>query len=396
MRGAAAAEYLPTLELLGDVYNRDRDYPRAIQCHQEALDIWLTMEEPTSINSINALNGLAHVRMYGGQVDEAIRIRREVLDLLNSMPEERPGQRYAATLGLGVALNLDGQANEAEAIFRSILALPGRASDFWTSYYLAELLVNRGDSAEALSMLERMMPAMRAARDVEPRRLGHALIMYSAALEQIGDFSGAETAARESVEVLSEIDAAMLPAALRQLASSLHRLGRNEGALEAIDRALLPVRTAQQSRSDEAISLGLKALILADLGAVEEARALAERAVAMMRAQASPNEVTLAKALMTLADVEMAAKRPEAALAALEEAMTLLVAWRDPVHQQRLKCEETLALALIETGRFDEASHHIETMIGARSQIFGSEDERTRQALELRERLNARLAEAGG
>ena len=379
--GVEPREYVKTLELLADVFNRDRNRARAIECQREVLEIHRSFGPATSKEAISALIGLAHIVTFHGDPDEGLHLAQEALALLDSIPDERPNQRFGVQLGIGTAILLQGgRSADAEIVFREILADPRRANAYWPRHYLAQTLVKQDKVTEALSILEPMVADARANADAEPRRLGMLLVVYSEALEAARRFEQAEAVARESIAVFTRIDSAKLPTGLSQLASALHAQGRNDEAMEVINQSLEALRNDRRDTHEAAQIHRLNARILADMGKVDVARHAAGRALTIVRGMTSPSQTSVARALLAMADVEIRAGQPDDAAQLLQAALDALDDVEGPAHIERMRVEDQLARALLDAGWNSQAAAHLQHVLAARIEALGVDDPRTKAA----------------
>jgi serine/threonine protein kinase len=382
--GVPPIEYVKTLDRLADVYNRERDRVRSVECRREVLKIWREHGPATSQKAIDALLALGHVLTFLDDADEGMRRYQEAAVLLESMPDERPNQRLTAKLGIGTSLLMKGgHSAEAEVVFREILADPLRANAFWPRFYLAQVLANQHKLEEALGMLAPMADEARKQADGEPRRLGMVLTLYAEALESAGDFEAAEARASEAIASLDPLDSARLPSAFRQLASVLHKQGRNDEAIDAIEQALTAMREPRRITREAAGIYELQARVLADVGRIDDARNAAERSLGIAIEAGLPDSPMLARAFVAMADVETRAGRPDMAATHLYAAVDALDRIQDPGRSERVRVENQLAQALLDAGELAQATACLEDIIALRTESLGPDHADTLAAMNL-------------
>ena len=238
---------------------------------------------------------------------------------------------------------------------------------------------SNGHATVKVEELQRQVAEARRQPQGTSRRLAIALTMYSAALQEQGEYTRAESAIREAVELFSRLDAPRLPAALAQLASLLVEQGRGKEALQTIDQACSEAARLLPETWDKADIYCLKSSIEADNGLLNEARESAKLALNIMQRTVEPDHARMVRPLLAMGNVELRENKPELAVPLLKDALKIVSIAYKPTSDVRIRVEDALMDALVQAGHHDEARAHIRTLVVARTVALGESDSARRQ-----------------
>lgn len=260
----------------------------------------------------------------------------------------------ARALAVRVRL-LDFLNRGAEALTESAVAFE-RAGTAGATELQVEILVNRAgmlatraDFGAAYAALEQ---AQRLARQVASRRTEGNVAYYAAWLASaVGDRPRTvEMFERALVAYRNDEDAGSVADTLVGLGIALIRDRRPTESLAPLDEALRAFEALQDERG-VAVAESPRAVALAALGRTAEALRASDRALAILRPYASAEEMLFA--LLNRAQMANLLKRPQLALAALEEVRPHAEATENAL--ARIAYLRESATALAATGQFKEA-----------------------------------------
>lgn len=278
---------------------------------------------------------------------------------------ERSEEYAAALLDLGSLRVLQGRVEEAEEAIRSALAIDttvvgpetDAAADAWSE--LAGVYVTTGEPAKAEPPL---LEAIRIRRQTGGDSLGPMNTLAVA----YGDLQRLDESIDLSRRVLSArrrtygSDNTAVLAALNNLGGALAKAGRHEEAaehlregLEIAKRILPPGHTTIQGLRNN-----LAAELILGPRRYAEAQALLDTVAGVLRARGEP--IPLGRTLISLAAAASLQGNDEDALAALNEALAVLVPVVGPEHPFLGNVYSGIGYAQHRLGRLDEAEASFE------------------------------------
>jgi CHAT domain-containing protein/Tfp pilus assembly protein PilF len=343
--------------------------PESGRTDQRALDVARAVA-PGSIAEVASLNGLALTARRTGNLADAGRFLDESATILQRFPASHPEQianaanrgtlllqqnrmaeaerqlRLAESLdrargtapdqialthhqNLGVIAAERGDLARAEGYFRSSLEAEERANAnpldlVRSSGNLAALTADRGDHARALTVFE----STRAlAAKVAPKSdaLAEALVNLGSARARVGDLAGSAAVLEEALRLREEISPKddSIAGILSSLASNAERQGDLAAARAYAVRAMAHVDRVAPGGLAAARTYHVAARILLARAEFADARRLQDEGLRFTRA-AVPGSRLEAASLATLARIDVAEKRLDAAADRYAEAVSAL------------------------------------------------------------------------
>jgi predicted ATPase len=236
------------------------DYVRAVECHEQALDLWRRLGDMS--HAASALNYLGIVRQWRGEYDEAWRVFGEALEISREIND--PWEIALALKNLGVIAHVRGESERATTLYEESLRLSRSLDNAWeiasTLNNLAVLMASRSDFRRASDLFEENLELCRRLGD----RRGIAM-----ALNNLGEMAQSQGAYTRAAELLSEclllnVDAGnrrliayglecfvSLLTARGQADRALRLAGAAEALREAIGSPLAPAEREDLDRSIE-------------------------------------------------------------------------------------------------------------------------------------------------
>jgi eukaryotic-like serine/threonine-protein kinase len=420
------------LQTLGNTYNAlgmyDTAYELFLRVAETRTDA-LGSEHP---ETLRAWVAVAMTQLRRGKFEEGEALARSTLEVLRSVHGDDNVVTLKGTNALGRALVELGRYKEAEPWARMTLegrrrALGPDAEDTLTALQSLGIIRQRmGDYEGAERLLSEALAAKR-------RTLGNRHIKTANAMSALASVylrqhreAEAEPLYREAFEIRRELVGAdspeMIPAignlamitgrvgrleqaeslyrqtlalandhlgndhpttlkTLNNLANVLLRMGRLEEAVE-LGRHLLKARLRVQGPNhvDTARSMSNLAQALVELGQYDEAEDLHRQAIAIRRARLGDDHDHTLLSLDLLGELVLSRDRPSEAEPYLRESCERGTRRLPDDDQVRLDACDSLAIALEELGRRDEAIALLGRLENERSRAFGSDDPRTRKA----------------
>jgi tetratricopeptide (TPR) repeat protein len=272
--GAASA-----LNNLGIVLKREGAFDAAVKAYEESAA--LRREIGDRYGLATALNNLANALLEKGELARAQGLYLESIDIARQTGDQRALAR--ALLNLGVVFRYQLKLAEAKRTQQESLAIRREISP----PAAGEALVNLGE----VHALEGDLPAARAAfeeaiRIFKAAQVKRPLSYSLAGLGSVARLEGrpeAEPRLREAIRLQFEAQENNAAALTRIQLAQLHLdRGQSEQARDLAEKAAAQLR-AQQSDQSEALALSVLSLAQGALGERKAARASAERAVELTR-----------------------------------------------------------------------------------------------------------------
>jgi tetratricopeptide (TPR) repeat protein/tRNA A-37 threonylcarbamoyl transferase component Bud32 len=147
---------------LGAAYERLNELDTALGHYRRALDLRRAQLGTDHPDSIAAIGGVAKMKAFSGELDEAARLNAEGLELSRRVHGERSRPTLVFMSNLARTYTMQGRLGDAESVFRELLDLQRAetdegARDIWiTRYNLAVILGRLGRIEEAAVEFERV------------------------------------------------------------------------------------------------------------------------------------------------------------------------------------------------------------------------------------------------
>ena len=309
-------------------------------------------------------------------------------DALDALDQSRTRERL---LGRG-----ESSAQVYESMRRRAQARGDRYFEVIATQNLAQITQRKGDVVRAAALYESVLPAIERVRN--PDLYATLLGQYGSALIPLGDFDRARSMHTEALQVFTvRGDERHMAHELTELASIQFHSGNLERALATVENAL-PLYGKSSDPAEHASALRLAGNTAAALGRHDlaigylndavrldrngvtldrtrvllagELRTLGdiESATAMVdRVLLTRNESTRADALMERARLRQDQNRPIEALEDLRTADDIYA--RLKLEYNRIDSSSSLALALIDSGKLDEARAAAQVAVAMESRI---------------------------
>ena len=276
---------------------------------------------------------IAHVKLDSdaGRYAKAMADARGIRDEARTLGV--PALVAQATFRMGIAAMNTGAIADAEQAFYDALWAAEAAHDdelAALSWSVLTFVVGyaKGDAAEGDRILAHAHAAVARLTATSPRlgaQTRAKLLGFESTIAFArGDAARAVALGAETLPALIEIHGADALEVLRfrmNQAANLSSVGKLDEALAEYDRADATLRRVFGDGHPDQISLDSnRALVLERLGRHEEADVILTRTVATARATLGPSHPTLMTTLVKLADVRLARRHPDEALAYLDEA----------------------------------------------------------------------------
>ena len=309
--------------------------------------------------------------IYPGQASSpADRSAREILEtaatIVDQQLQERPlaRARIKTTLGsvyrqLGLLDLSARQLEEAVQLYRDHPGSDGQAkAQAWLDLSNARILL--GDPRAAKVLLDEMSATLPEQGDADMGSIrGRLLINKARVLRDLADFNGAESAAKEAVELLRRVEIVEvlnLPVAHSTLATVYFRQQQWPEA-EADFRASLRLyeRILEPGHATLAQAAENVAAAIASQGRLAEATPFFERGLAEKRAVLGDDHYTVADSLNNLGRLHSDLGDPAKAEALHREALAIRKKALGPSHRRTAHSLNNLARVVAEQGRLEEA-----------------------------------------
>jgi tetratricopeptide (TPR) repeat protein len=306
-------------------------------------------------------NALAHTRRVAGRPREALALLEAALDARRSVNEDPLGEAtlldhlavVQSELGLLGAL---GNQQKARSIRERILG-PEHPDVSAVLTNEAVTLRRLGRTAEALETSLRALAIREKVYGPEHPRTAQTLIGIGAAHSQLGDHTRAISTLERAAEILSRTEGESGPltvVALSNLGEVLAQAGLVARAIDVEKRCLELTERVDPGGARRAFPLLALSGLYSTAGRHGEALSLARQALSIRRALGSTGDSNVATSLVRVAQTELRAGSAQAAVAAAEEAVTLLE--RVSASPRRIaEAEEVLGQALWSSGAKDRA-----------------------------------------
>jgi serine/threonine-protein kinase len=345
--------------VLGRAYYSWYDYDAALVQQQAALETLRRLHPEPNVDVARVYTSLGNVTHGLGRLEESLAWARRAEAEWRIVGT--PVQRAVAVGDVGAALNSLRRLEEAAALLDQAVrelraAAPG--DQFELAFYLQYRAYNRYRAGE-------LEPALDGYRDALAmyQRLGTRLPQVvdlqqtmAALLDDMGHIEEAEQLAHDLLPVVVDLyggDGGGAAVGLHnRLATTARTRGRFDEALRRADLARdAAIRNYGPRHRYVASQLQQRGVVLLRLGRLEEAHAAIREADALRRAALAPDSPAHLITAVAFASLALARGRPA-------EAEALLQPWRErraPAQHTQVAMEWTLALAMAQQGRRDEA-----------------------------------------
>jgi tetratricopeptide (TPR) repeat protein len=329
----------------------------------DASTLYAEVRASATTNTIHsrALAGLGQLAFERGEPRRAVELLEEALGVARVDASDHPS--LADTLGRAYATL--GDYEPAIRIFRHALRTAEERKDSIEAVRFGVLLANAyidtGGFTDAEEILTRTVE--RAPDAADP--IFRARIYWSQSRLYVLQEEPARAAsyARKALELLQLTEHTQYAALAHHLLASVELdRGHPDAALELLDRGQ-PLIEASGNRFETALFWLERARALADLGRVEEARALATESTALLEG-ISPPEAGRGK--MLIAGIYKSVGDGHKALEFYEQAIPLLI---DGSNRYLVEAYGKLASLLEEEGRTDEALEILKKAVAAQARI---------------------------
>jgi len=363
-----------TLHMLGYVYARLGESPRAVELYEQSLSIWRTLKNHQQ-DKANTLYNLGGTYSFTGKVAEAIACYKEAIELRRLL-DDKGGVAYALN-NLGQVYTNVGELQAALDAYREALRLridigdiEGQARSLSN---ISGVYFRLGEFQEALNYCKQALPLRRAAGDQKGeaitlsnigsnyRELGEpqrALEYYQQAVSllrgkgdrineaalldamgqayyDLGDYPKALEYQNQSLSIRQTInDRYGQGSSLANLGAASARMGDRQKALEYFEQSL-QLRRATGDRRGEAITLQNAGELYRESG--DEQKALAYFNDGLVISRAIKNRYAEANLLYDIARVEQSAGHVDEARSQVEGAIAIVESTRARVTSTDLR-----------------------------------------------------------
>lgn len=196
-------------EAMAKAYDCQRQYSKAEQTLNRALDIERSAKSPRPNHLAELLASLGGVYQYEHKFDQAVAAFRGAQLVVDRNPKVDSDQRLLLLNNFGSLLRQMGRYSESESTFREGMAFAETATAsrpellVALEYNLASLEVTRKRFREAAGLFEKAVRLLDKGTSLPPRSAGELLRDYAACLRKLGDRGQAQVLEMRSAALLS-------------------------------------------------------------------------------------------------------------------------------------------------------------------------------------------------
>ena len=356
----------------------------ARSCVQQSLDMYRTLESPSSAGYLMTLRVLARAETQAGHYDLAESICKEVVNGRRAILGERDTQLWESLTDLAEVHYYLGQWDESERIVQGVLAFPVDPPDLGrstTMNCLATVYYQKGRLEEAETLLADVV-------NIRTKLIGErhpethlALANLAAVVSARQRWTEAETLERKvlvfRLETLGERHHDTLRA-MANLAVTIGEQGRRQETVE-IERKLLELRkmTLGPNHPDTMYAMRNLGVTIGRLGDIQEAERMSLEVLAMRRTILGNKHPDTIRSISDMAIHYALERRWEESIPLNEEALRYTEEVLGLEHPESVQIMANLAVALASVNRDEESAKWQAEVLRLRKAQSGDFDTQT-------------------
>ncbi|HEU4664036.1 MAG TPA: protein kinase [Dokdonella sp.] len=297
----------------------------------------------------------AKIRLIQGDGEAAERFARDAIDIVRALHGSHSVELVAPLETLGKVLHEGAHLEQALAVFREAIGIVEAAGGA-DAARAAVLHMSVGDALRVQRKYDQALPEYETALRIERAQLPHDHVILGGTLIRLGDlqrrtghFDAADASLAEAIGILAKTPSGQYAQALQ-----FHgNLARAQGRFELAAQRYRASFEAFRAVTGDSVYTWLTALevvsVLAELGRLDEADALATQAIAAMAKLSGDDSYEAAYVASVVGTLRHAQHRLPDAIAARRRAVVLIEKAYGPDHAEVAQARAELAASLVAT-----------------------------------------------